>query len=140
MVPSPTRLSSVIAPPIDAVKLAVADAAKPVPVDAAKVAAVPVDAAKLATAPHKKPAEPTPTPEPPASIEDLYGKGDFAKADKACATNTQFNASLLEMCFLSACQVKDTGLANRWIHAIARSQREALAAKCKDAGLEITVP
>jgi hypothetical protein len=36
--------------------------------------------------------------------------------------------------------VKDTGLANRWIRAIARSQREGLAAKCKDAGLEITLP
>ena len=47
---------------------------------------------------------------------------------------------ILEMCFLSACQTKDTGLANRWIHAIARSQREPLAAKCKDAGLEIAVP
>jgi serine/threonine-protein kinase len=156
--------AAVIAPPVDAAQVAAVpvDAAKPPPADAAKVAAVPVDAAKVATVPvdaakvatapkpehtkpehtkpeHTKPAD-EPKPEPPASIEDLYGKGDFAKADKACATNTQFNASILEMCFLSACQVKDAGLANRWIHAIARSQREPLAAKCKDAGLEITVP
>ena len=133
--------AAVIAPPVDAARVAAApvDAAKPVPVDAAKVATAPKPEHKKPA--HTKPAdEPKPKPEPPASIEDLYGKGDFAKADKACATNTQFNASILEMCFLSACQTKDTGLANRWIHAIARSQREGLAAKCKDAGLEIAVP
>jgi hypothetical protein len=115
--------------------------AKAAPEHAANAAAA---SAKVATAPKHPPRErteePTPKAEPPASIEDLYGNGDFAKADKACASNTQFNASVLEMCFVSACQVKDTGLANRWIRAIARSQREGLAAKCKDAGLEITLP
>jgi serine/threonine-protein kinase len=141
--------AAVVPPPIDAAQVAA------VPVDAAQVAAVPVDAArpvpvdaaKVATAPrpkkpeHRRPEHTAePAPEPPPSIEDLYGKGDFAKADKACATNTQFNASILEMCFLSACQVKDTGLANRWIRAIARAQREDLAAKCKDLGVAVAVP
>ena len=146
--PIPVDAAKVAAIPIDAAAIA------PIPVDAAKVAAIPNDAARAvpdSTATSKpdhakspKHPEPDhvaePTPEPPASIEQLYADGNFAKANHACATNTQFDSARLETCAIVACQVKDTGLATRWIRAISRSTRDGIIGKCKDLGVDITPP
>ena len=157
--------AAVVAVPVDAAEVAAVpvDAAKiaAVPVDAAQVATVPRDAAQVAAVPvdaapkveHTTRHDHTDTTktdhattdkpkveEKPESIEDLYAAGNFPKANQACAKNTQFNASILEMCAVTACQVKDTALATRWIRAIARSSRDALIGKCKDLGVEITPP
>jgi len=67
----------------------------------------------------------------PAAAQVLYGSVIGTITDQSDAVVPDSTVTLTS---------KDTGLANRWIHAIARSQREALAGKCKDAGLEIAVP
>ena len=145
--------------PVDAAKPdAPVDAAKPI--DAAKPdaavrvdAAVPVDAAPKPDAAivvkkpdttkkpdkTKKPDE-TKKPAEPDTIETLYAKGAFAKANQMCATNTRFNPARLEMCALAACNVKDSALATRWLHAVDHSAREGIIAKCKDLGVELTAP
>jgi serine/threonine-protein kinase len=138
-------------------------AAPVVPPDAAPAAppVVPVvPVASDATLKHPKPVVTSDTPKPdkpkvdkpkvekpkpasedkPASIDELVAAGNWAKANVACAKNTQFNAQILEECATAACQTKDTALATRWLHAIPRSQRDPMIAKCKDLGLEIAIP
>jgi hypothetical protein len=153
--------------PVDATQVAEvpADAAQvaAVPVDAAQVAAVPVDAASktdqtvktdttdktVKTEKTDKTAKTDKTDktdktakadDKPASIADLFAAGDFVKANQACAKNTMFNSQILQTCATAACQVKDTALATRWLHALPRTDRETLAAKCKDLGVEIKLP
>jgi hypothetical protein len=141
-----------VAPPIDAAVVAMAP-----PVDAA-VAVVKPDAAvehkpktdhtadHTATADHPKKTPKTIKPAesddeaPTETIEQMFEKGEFGKADHACSSNTRFNPGRLEVCALAACNVKDTALANRWLRAIERGARDGIIAKCKDLGLELTAP
>jgi len=140
--------AAVIAPPIDAAVVVAAkpDAAVAKP-DAAVQVAVVADAGVKAPdhTTHKKPDDhkttETKKPDAPAeTIEQMVEKGEFPKANTACATNTRFNPTRLEACALAACNVKDTGLANRWVRAIDRAERDGIIAKCKAVGLELTPP
>jgi len=138
-----------IAPPVDAAVVAAKPDAAVAKPDAAVQVAVVADAGVKPPdhTTHKKPddhtktADTTKKPDAPAeTIEQMVDKGDFAKANTACATNTRFNPTRLEACALAACNVKDTGLANRWLRAIDRAERDGVIAKCKAVGLELTAP
>jgi hypothetical protein len=156
--------AAVAVEPPDAPQVAVLppDAAPPPPADAAVVAVVTPDAAVAAVKPPtekpaekppvtNKPKEPkghkphkdpkaSPAPKDERTIEQLVDAGEFAKANTACATNTQFSTPRLVACATAACNTGSVPLATRWIRAIPRASRDEMAAKCKSIGLEITIP
>ena len=117
---------------------------------AVRVAEVRVDAAVPAVVATKpttkpdatKPKEPKP-PAPPAderTIEQLVDASEFAKANKACATNTMFSTPRLAACAIAACSTHSDALAARWIRAIPRASRDEIVAKCKSLGVEVATP
>ncbi len=152
--------AEVAAVPVDAAVAATA------PVDAAtQVAMAPPDAAVAVKPPVDKPKDPVDKPkdpvdkpkppvdkpkdpvdkpkDPPPSaktIEELVSGGEFAKANKACKTNTIFNSTRLTACTIAACNVKDEALAKRWIRAIGKSERPELIKTCGAMGVTLEDP
>jgi hypothetical protein len=92
--------------------------------------------------PVDKPKDPVDKPPPVSSqtIEELVSAGEFGKANKACKTNTIFNSTRLTACTIAACNVKDQGLAKRWIRAIEKSARPDLIKTCGAMGVTIEDP
>lgn len=143
-VPVAMDAAAVAAVPIDAPLVAVAPPDAAVVVDAAtRVVEVPIDAAVPAAVVATKP---TPKPKPPAppaderTIEQLVDASEFAKANKACATNTIFSTPRLVACATAACTTHSDALAARWIRAIPRASRDDIVAKCKALGVEVAIP
>ncbi len=144
MPPAPADAPEVVAAPPDAPQVAA------VPVDAKVETHVPVDAAVAATAPvdagtrhHKEDAgtgtveTPKPPKEDKRSIEELFSAGELSKVNKACATSTHFNGTILLDCGLAACTAKDTALAKRWSNALSGQARADVVAKCHDMGIDL---
>jgi serine/threonine protein kinase len=161
--PDAAEQATVVA--VDAAVVAVAppDAAAPPPPDAAVVAIKEPDRPKnpdTAKDPdrpknpdtNKNPDRPknpdtnknpdtTKTPDTPKeaekTIEELVAAADFAKANKACKTNTIFNSGRLTACTIAACNVKDVALAKRWVRAISKAERPELIKTCATLGVQI---
>lgn len=156
--PMPADAPEVVAAPPDATQVAVAP-----PADAAKVEAPPADAKTEVVADHHKPLQhgddtadshkppkddgdshkpPKDDSHKPAadtrSIPELFGAGELAKVNKACATNTRFNSEILHDCGLAACSAKDVALAKRWSNALSGGDRADVIAKCTANGVDLS--
>jgi serine/threonine-protein kinase len=162
----PPDAAEVVAAPPDAAEVAAAPVDAAPPPDAPKVAAVTPDAGAKHhdtqthdtqthdtqthdTQTHDTQTHEThepvhhdePKPKPPAedkrTIEELFGAGELAKVNKACASATRFNSQILLDCGLAACTAKDAALAKRWSNALSGQARNDVVAKCHDAGIDL---
>jgi hypothetical protein len=131
---APTGSASATAKPVEA-KPAVVEPKPPV-----EVKPKPVEVKPKPAEIKPKPEKPAPPPKDERTIEQLVDAGEFAKANSACATNTQFSEPRLVACATAACQTHNQALATRWIRAIPKASREAMIQKCKAAGTDVQLP